>query len=220
VGSPSPDPGQGVERTLLIALLLSMWAPLTTGVAVLMSESVTQVADFVRRSVELVALAVSWGVVRYVRRHPDLGMERVARLERIAAWTVVGALTASALVTIVLAATRHRGFDPGGDVRLGLLVAALGLVTNAVFLRRYGRLGRRLRSTLVMAQRRLYGAKVMVDAGVIAALATVWIAPRHPVARPVDLAGSVVVALYLLLAAVRTARGASGSVGASGRAVQ
>lgn len=70
-----------------------------------------------------------------------------------------------------------------------------------------------------MAQRRLYGAKVVVDASVIAALATVWIAPRHPVSRPVDLAGSVVVALYLLLTAVRTGRGASASM-VMGRAVQ
>ena len=37
------------ERTLLIALLLSMWAPLATGYAVLMSHSTTQLADFIRR---------------------------------------------------------------------------------------------------------------------------------------------------------------------------
>lgn len=40
------------QRTLLIALLLSMWAPLVTGIAVVMSTSTTQLADFVRRTVE------------------------------------------------------------------------------------------------------------------------------------------------------------------------
>ncbi|KAF0194193.1 MAG: hypothetical protein FD169_1988 [Bacillota bacterium] len=44
------------ERTLLIALLLGMWAPLATGYAVLLSHSTTQVADFIRRTVDLVAL--------------------------------------------------------------------------------------------------------------------------------------------------------------------
>jgi hypothetical protein len=58
VTSRSDDGLAGRERTLLVALLLSLWGPLATGLAVLLSQSTTQVADFVRRSVELVALAI------------------------------------------------------------------------------------------------------------------------------------------------------------------
>jgi hypothetical protein len=62
-----PDPDVRRERTLLVALLLSAWAPFVTGWAVVLSQSTTQVADFVRRTVELVAIAVAWAVFRRLR---------------------------------------------------------------------------------------------------------------------------------------------------------
>ena len=194
------------ERTLLVALLLSLWAPFVTGLAVLLSQSTTQLADFVRRSVELVALAVSWAVFRSLRRRPHLSRERAAKLEAFAARGVAVALTVSGVVTLLLVADRLRAFAPGGDVRLGLLIALLGLVTNTVFWRRYAGMARELADTIIDAQRRLYRAKVAVDACVITALATVLIVPGHPVTRIVDLAGSVAVALYLLTTAFRTGR--------------
>ena len=203
--TPRPDDGLGGrERTLLVALLLSLWAPLATGLAVLLSRSTTQVADFVRRSAELVALAISWAVYRYLRRRCDLSAERRARLERLATRGVAAALAISGAVMLLLAAGRLRSFEPSGDVRLGLLIAILGLATNGWFWRRYGALTRERPDTLIDAQRRLYRAKVAVDACVIAALATVLWAPGHPATRWVDLGGSVAVALYLGWSAWRT----------------
>jgi divalent metal cation (Fe/Co/Zn/Cd) transporter len=198
------DPGMRRERTLLVALLLSLWAPLVTGIAVLLSQSTTQLADFVRRSVELVALAVSWAVFRSLRRRPALDRERAARLEALATRVVAVALAVSGVVTLLLVAHRLRAFVPGGDVRLGLLIALLGLATNAVFWRRYAGMARERPDAIIDAQRRLYRAKVAVDACVIAALASVLIAPDHPATRLVDLAGSLAVALYLLATAFRT----------------
>lgn len=52
----------------MAALLLSLWGPLATGLAVVSSHSTTQLADFIRRSVELVALFVSWWVFRHLER--------------------------------------------------------------------------------------------------------------------------------------------------------
>jgi Co/Zn/Cd efflux system component len=208
VARPARDEASRRERTLLVALLLSMWAPLATGIAVLLSSSTTQAADFVRRSVELVALATSWAVFRYVRRRPGLTAERAARLESNAARTVALALAVSGAVTLTLAAARLREFVPGGDVRLGLLVAVLGLVTNAVFWRRYAAMSREAAGAIIDAQRRLYRGKVAVDLCVIAALFTVLVAPDHGAARGVDIAGSVAVGIYLLASAWRTARAA------------
>jgi Co/Zn/Cd efflux system component len=204
VGSPATDPLARRERTLLFALLLSLWAPLATGLAVALSRSSTQVADFVRRSAELVALAISWAVVRHLRRRGDLSPQRRAGLERVAARGVAAALLVSGCVMLLLAAGRLRGFDPGGDVRLGLLIAVLGLLTNGWFWRRFAAMTRERPDALIDAQRRLYRAKVAVDACVIAALATVLWVPRHPAARWVDLGGSVAVALYLVWSAQRT----------------
>ena len=202
---PRPDDGlANRERTLLVALLLSMWAPLATGLAVLMSRSTTQVADFVRRSAELVAVALTWAVVRRLRRRGDLDAEQRAGLERVATRGVAVALAVSGAVMLLVAAGRLQSFQPGGDVRLGLLIAVLGLATNGWFWRRFGVLARERPDALILAQRGLYRAKVAVDAGVIAALATVLWLPAHPVTRWVDLGGSVAVALYLGWSAWRT----------------
>ena len=105
---------------------------------------------------------------------------------------------------LLLAATRLQAFEPSGDVRLGLAIATLGLATNGWFWRRYGTLTRERPDALIDAQRRLYRAKVAVDACVIAALATVLWAPGHPATRWVDLGGSIAVALYLGWSAQRT----------------
>jgi Co/Zn/Cd efflux system component len=206
VGSPPTDGLASRERTLLVALLLSLWAPLVTGLAVVLSRSTTQVADFVRRSAELVALAVSWAVYRRLRRRGDLTPERRRRLERVATRGVATALAVSAGIMMVLAAGRWQTFEPGGDVRLGLLVAVLGLVTNGWFWRRFAAMTRERPDALIDAQRRLYRAKVAVDGCVIAALATILWAPGHPVTRWVDVAGSMAVALYLAWSAHRTLR--------------
>jgi divalent metal cation (Fe/Co/Zn/Cd) transporter len=207
VGDAAPGDAQR-ERTLLVALLLSAWAPLATGVAVALSHSTTQLADFVRRTVELVAIAVAWGVFRHLRRR-DPGPGERERLERLAAGSVAVALTVSGGVMLALALLRADGFAPGGDVRLGLAVALLGLLTNGWFWRRYAAFGRARASRLIDGQRQLYRAKSVVDACVIAALATVALAPSHPATRWVDLVGSLVVGLYLLWSAWRAARGAA-----------
>lgn len=192
------------ERTLLIALLLSLWAPLATGLAVLLARSTTQVADFVRRTAELVAVALSWAVVRHLRRRGAIDDARRAALERVAARSVAAALGLSAAVMLLLAAGRLHAFQPGGDVRLGLVIAVLGLLTNGWFWHRFGAHARERPDALIDAQLRLYRAKVAVDACVIAALATILWAPGHPLTRWVDLGGSVAVALYLGWSAWRT----------------
>ncbi len=210
---PPPDPDARRERTLLVALLLSAWAPFVTGWAVVLSQSTTQVADFVRRSVELTAVAVGWAVFRRLRRREPAPAD-AARLERIAAWAVAAALGVSGGVTLLLALRRVTDFAPGGDVRLGLLVAVLGLLTNGWFWRRYASFARERPGRLMEGQRTLYRAKVAVDACVIAALTSVALAPGRPATRWIDLAGSFAVALYLLWSAGRAVSG-RGTAGAT-----
>jgi divalent metal cation (Fe/Co/Zn/Cd) transporter len=194
------------EKTLLVALLLSMWAPLTTGIAVLLSHSTTQLADFIRRSVELVALFVSWWVFRYLARNNELDLERKVRMEKIAGITVAAALSCSGIVMLVLALSRFSNFEPGGNVYPGIAIAVLGLITNSWFWRRYSRLTCEQFSSIIDAQRQLYRAKAFVDLCVIAALTAVAITPTHPVTRYIDISGSVILAVYLLWSGFRTAQ--------------
>jgi divalent metal cation (Fe/Co/Zn/Cd) transporter len=192
------------EKTLLAAFLLSAWAPLTTGIAVVISRSTTQVADFIRRTAELVALFVSWQVFRYLQRNNKLDAARRARVERIAGTSVGVALGCSGIVMLGLAISRISSFEPGGNVYLGLGIAALGLITNTWFWRRYTRMTREHFNPVIETQIQLYRAKAFVDICVITALSAVAINPLHPATRYIDVLGSVAVAMYLLWSSWRT----------------
>jgi divalent metal cation (Fe/Co/Zn/Cd) transporter len=192
------------EKTLLAAFLLSAWAPLTTGIAVVISRSTTQVADFIRRTAELVALFVSWQVFRYLQRNNKLDAASRARVERIAGTSVGVALGCSGIVMLGLAISRISSFEPGGNVYLGLGIAALGLITNTWFWRRYTRMTREHFNPVIETQIQLYRAKAFVDICVITALSAVAINPLHPATRYIDVLGSVAVAMYLLWSSWRT----------------
>ncbi len=194
------------QKTLLIALLLSMWAPLTTGIAVAMSTSTTQLADFVRRTVELIALFVSWWVFRYIARNKNLDQDKIAALEKVSGLCVAGAIGISALVMLVLTILRMGTVEPGGNVYPGLVIATLGVMVNTWFWRRYARLNREQHNSIINAQRQLYQAKALVDLLVIAALAAVAIAPGHYLTYYIDYLGSFALVAYLLWNAIRTAK--------------
>lgn len=194
------------ERTLLITLLMSAWGPFVTGMAVLSSQSTTQIADFVRRSAELVALFVSWWVFRHVRRKADLSARDRARMERIASLSVAAAMLCSGSAMLLIALSRQGNDTPSGNVTLGLTIALLGLVTNGWFWRRYSLLNHEQHNVIMAAQAQLYRAKTSVDFTVAVALAAVAIAPEHPLTPQLDLLGSLIVAVYLLWSGVRAAR--------------
>jgi Co/Zn/Cd efflux system component len=138
-------------KTLLIAFLLSAPGPLVTGMAVLSSHSTTQLADFIRRSVELTALFISWWVFRKIH-HKGGGANQV-KLERAAGLSVAGAMVCSGIVMLIVAASRFSAFEPGGNVYFGLTIAILGLLTNTFFWWRYTVLKREQYSSVIASQR-------------------------------------------------------------------
>lgn len=194
------------QKTLLTAMLLSMWAPLTTGWAVLLSHSTTQLADFIRRSVELLALFISWLVFVQLAKEPDRSYKERIKLEQIASLSVAVALISSGIVMLVLGISRINSFSPGGNVYPGLAIASLGLIVNSWFWRRYATFHREEPNTLIQAQQQLYRAKAIVDLCVIIALAAVAINPTHSAAHYLDILGSILVALYLLGSGIRNLR--------------
>ncbi len=194
------------EKTLLTALLLSAPGPLVTGIALITSQSSTQLADFIRRGVELVAIFISWWVFRQLHKDERISTEQQTRMEQIAGYCTAGAMVCSGIVLLAVAMTRWSVFTPGGNVTMGLIIAILGLVTNTWFWRRYTVLTREEYSAIIEAQQHLYRAKASVDLCVVTALIAVAIAPTHPVTRYVDLLGSMLVAIYLLWSGLRTIR--------------
>src|SRR5690554_1043596 len=196
------------ERTLLVALLLGAWSPLTMGVAVLLGRSTTQLADFIRRSVELMALFVSWMVFRHITHH-ELSSQAQAKLERWTGWGVAASLFCSGLVMLGLALSRIHSFQPGGNVYPGLVFGSMGVITNAWFWWRYYRLDWEQSSPIISAQIRLYRAKCLVGLCVIVALTAVAIDPAHTITRYIDILGTIVVSVYLLWSGYSSARSAS-----------
>ncbi len=197
------------EKTLLLAVLLSMWAPLATGIAVLSSHSTTQLADFVRRTVELVALLVAWWVFRYLERRGNPSLTEKARLERMASLSVAVAMLCSALVMVVVALSRLSSFEPGGNVYPGLTIAILGLLTNGWFWRRYALMTHEHYNPIIASQHQLYRAKTVVDCFVTIVLLVVVFAATHPLTRYIDILGSVIVAGYMAWSGARAARSIS-----------
>lgn len=190
------------ERTLLVSVLLSVPGPILLFAGLTRGRASTQIADFVRRLVELFALAVSYVFFRKTQQPNGLDLERIIRLERISAACVGAAMCVSGLTTGLITLLYLPG--QGGSVAIGLSVAILGAATNFWFYLRYSRLNRASPNRILDAQRRLYRAKTIVDVCISVTLAAVTFRPDIEAVRWLDIAGTIVVSGYMLTGGIRT----------------
>ena len=188
--------GQAGAKTLLASVLLSSPGPIVVGLGLFLGRSSTQLADFIRSTAELVAIIVSWAIFRVTHKEPPLAVERAFALERIANASVGIAMCLGGL-GMLLMAFLYPSPDKGNVVP-GLVIAILGVLTNTLFWLRYHHLNRTTPNAILAIQSRLYRAKALVDTAVTAALIVVAVAPGSPAATFMDMAGSAVVAVYLL----------------------
>lgn len=188
------------SRTLLWSVLMSSPGPLVVGLGLLAGRSSTQLADFVRRSSELLAIILSFVVYKITADGCDPA--RKARLERRSN-TFVGAMMCIGGSVMLALAFLPEPADKG-NVIPGLAIALMGVIANTIFWRKYTRLNRQDPNAILAVQARLYRAKSLVDICVTAALLSVAVAPASPISARLDLAGSVVVAVYLIWCGLRT----------------
>lgn len=193
------------ERTLLTSVALSSPGPIVVGIGVLLGRSSTQIADFIRRTAELIAIIVSWLVFRHLHKSGEPDAVRKDKLERIANLFVGAAmcLSGAAMLFIALFSVETEK----GNVVPGLVIAVLGVIVNTWFWIRYRKLNRETPDAILSVQSRLYRAKALVDACVTTALTFVAVAPASSAARYVDLGGSVIVAAYLVINGIITLQG-------------
>jgi divalent metal cation (Fe/Co/Zn/Cd) transporter len=192
------------ERTLLTSVILSSPGPLVLGIGLLVGRSSTQLADFIRRSAELVAIIVSWIVFRLVHADAQPDEARRRQLESIANASVGIAMCLSGLAMMLVALLSSS--TEKGNVVPGLVIAILGVITNSWFWFRYRSLDRAKPDAILAVQSKLYRAKTLVDLCVTAALLFIALAPGSPGAWYVDLGGSLIVSLYLMINGVTTIR--------------
>ena len=190
------------SKTLLMSVLMSLPGPLVVGLGLLAGRSSTQIADFVRRSAELLAIIMSFVIYRVTTKDGATDELRKAKLERCANAFVGAMMCVGGSFMIALALMADSGDK--GNVIPGLAVAVMGVIANTLFWRKYTRLNRAAPNAILAVQARLYRAKSLVDCCVTAALLAVAIAPASPVSAWLDFAGSVIVAAYLVWCGVQT----------------
>lgn len=194
--------GKSGRNTLLWSVIMSSPGPLVVGIGLIMGRSSTQIADFVRRSAELLAIIVSYVVYRLTTRDGFTDMERKVRLEKNTDLFVGGAMCLGGAMMLVLALFPSKGET--GNVIPGLSIAILGVIANSIFWRRYSRLGKESNNSILLVQSRLYRAKTLVDICVTAALLSVTLLPGSQLSYWLDKAGSAVVAVYLICTGAKT----------------
>ena len=188
------------SRTLLMSVLMSAPGPLVVGLGLLAGRSSTQMADFFRRSSELLAIIMAFVTYRMTAASSDAA--RKARIERLSNLFVGAMMCLGGAFMITL--TCMGGDADKGNVIPGLSIAVLGVIANTIFWRRYARLNRAEPNAILAVQSRLYRAKSLVDTCVTVALMAVAIAPNAPESAWLDFIGSLIVATYLLWCGVKT----------------
>ena len=181
-------------RTLLLSVLTSIPGPLITGLGLLIGRSSTQIADFMRRSAEFLAIALSFVLYPITADFSNKTLKD--KLERYCKAFVGAMMCLGGTLMIFLAF--FSGNEDKGNVIPTLALAAIGVFANTAFWLKYARLNKKEPNAILQAQARLYRAKSLADTCVTTVLLTVVIAPGSPVAYWLDFGGSLVVAAYLL----------------------
>ena len=185
------------KRTLILSVVFSALGPVATGVALTMNTSMTQFADFLRRSVELGVLVMA--LVVYVKlQNPSIAQAEDDRLQRLM-YRASGAVLFFSSVVLggLFVINVLRPGIPEGNVLLGLFVATLGLLFNAGFFIRYKLFDREKRHAIMDTQGKIYQAKTVVDLNVVIALSTIVFFPASTASYVVDVTGTAIIAVYM-----------------------
>ena len=189
-------------KTLLMSVVMSSPGPLVVGLGLLSGRSSTQIADFVRRSAELLAIIMSFVIYKLTTKGDVCDENKKKKLEK-GSNIFVGAMMCLGGALMVLLTLMSDNEDKG-NVIPGLAIAVMGVIANSLFWRKYTLLNKTEPNAILMVQARLYRAKTLVDSCVTVALLSVLIAPETAVSYWLDFAGSLIVAVYLIWCGVRT----------------
>lgn len=190
------------SRTLLLSVIMSSPGPLVVGLGLLSGTSSTQIADFVRRTSELLGIIMAYVVYKITAGKYGGDSIKKEKLER-ASNIFVGAMMCLGGSIMLLLAIFNKTEDKG-NVIPGLVIAVLGVIANTAFWIKYTRLNREDPNAIIEVQARLYRAKSLVDTCVTVALLSVAIAPGSQVSYYLDTIGSIVVAVYLVHCGIKT----------------
>lgn len=190
------------KKTLLMSVIMSSPGPLVVGLGLLVGQSSTQVADFVRRSIELLAIILSFVVYCAITNKDGITDEvKKQKYERGTNIFVSVAMVISGAIMIALALASSPS-DEKGNVIPGLAIALLGVVANSLFWAKYKKLGAETGNKILLVQSKLYRAKTFVDSSVVIALSVVLFSTNPVVSYYFDLVGTICVSVYLIFTGI------------------
>lgn len=190
------------KRTLLWSVIMSSPGPLVVGLGLIVGQSSTQIADFLRRSIELLAIIFSFAVYCITTKNDVTDELKKHKLEKGTNIFVSIAMIVSGIIMVLLALLSPSAEK--GNVIPGLAIAVLGVVANSIFWFKYQKLSKEEGNAILKVQSKLYRAKTFVDSSVAIALLVVLISPHADVSYFVDIVGTCIVSLYLIYTGVRS----------------
>lgn len=194
------------EKTLLLSVIMSAPGPLILGLGLLSGRSTTQIADFVRRNSELLAIIVAYITYKITMKKPE-NKENIERFSN----QFVGAMMCLG-GTIMMLITLFSENNDKGNVIPALIIAIMGVIANTLFWLKYAKINRAEPNPIIAVQSRLYRAKSLVDWCITIALLSVVFMPASPVSYWLDFVGSIIVAAYLVWCGIKTLKEAKNNL--------
>lgn len=186
------------EKTLLLSVIMSSPGPLILGLGLLSGRSTTQIADFVRRNSELLAIIVAYITYKITMKKPE-NKEKIERFSN----RFVGAMMCLGGALMMLITLFSENSDKG-NVTPALIIAIMGVIANTLFRLKYAKINRAEPNPIIAVQSRLYRAKSLVDWCITIALLSVVFMPASPVSHWLDFVGSIIVTAYLIWCGIKT----------------
>lgn len=192
----------GSKRTLLLSVLMSSPGPLIVGISLITGKSSTQLADFIRRTIELLAIILSFIVYCITVKDDKVDEIKKQKLEKGANIFVSVAMVLSGVVMTFLALFSTD--TDQGNVIPGLIIALMSVTANSLFWIKYTKLGQAENSKILILQSKLYRAKTFVDTSVVITLSTVLLSTNVLVEHYFDMVGTLCVSAYLIFTGAQT----------------
>ena len=190
------------KKTLLMSVIMSAPGPLIIAMGLLVGQSSTQIADFVRRSAELLGIIMAYVVYLITSKDGICDLVKKEKWEKFSNIFVGAMMCIGGILMLFLAFTTSQ--TEKGNVIPSLVIALLGVVANTLFWRKYTKLNKAEPNAIIAVQARLYRAKSLVDCCVSIALLSVAFFANSMISYYLDFGGTIVVAVYLAWCGIKT----------------
>lgn len=189
------------RKTLIMSIIMSSPGPLVVGLSLINGNSTTQLADFLRRTIEFLAIVLAFIVFCLTSNEETIDIERKARLEKYSNIFVSISMVISGIIMLVLGVFNQN--QDKGNLIPSMIIALLGLSSNGIFWFKYRKMAKMTGDELFKTQTSLYGGKIFVDLSVFTSLTVVLFSKNYTLSYYFDLVGTMCVAIYLIYSGIK-----------------